>query len=171
MSFNYEYHTRSGFELFSYNFRVTEKVEDYGDPEKIKATHDEMERILSMANFTREPTMSKEDLIMRLNGQWSAGDSGSLVFEDEKINWYKDDSLSDDNVIDIQLSTIEPIIHPEENREYGYLEIDYLSQGIEGETHPGDQHINYFVHFMSDNKIRLISMTDATQFQLKRVSE
>lgn len=171
LSIYIEYHTRSGFELYSYIFRITELVEEYGDDETLQNTFDEIERIISMAEFTRQPTMTQEELMDILNGEWDAGEAGYLSFEENKLYWYRDANKSADNVLEIELTTIEPIIHPEEDIEYGYLELDYINETIDGVTSPSEMYLKLLVNFTAEENPLLLNMEDATQYSIRKVNQ
>ena len=169
ITINYTYAHRAGFELYLYRFKTDMLAEEYGDLEVIGNTYERMEEIVRMADFTHAPTMTETEILEKLNGVWDSGEAGYLEFEDKNLKWYQDSTLSEDNVIHIELIHVESILHPTEETEYGVVQLDYLSEVINGETRNSNVITELTIYFKNENELILVDPTNHFEYQLQRV--
>lgn len=171
ISINYTYAHRAGFELYLYRFKTDMLAEEYGDLEVIDNTYKRMEEIINKADFTRVPTMTETEILEKLNGVWSVdGDrDGYVEFKDENLKWYKDATMSEDNMVYTQLIHVESILHPTEETEYGLIQLDYLSEVINGEPKTLSVTNELIIHFSNENELSLVDPTNNLEYKLQRV--
>lgn len=97
-----------------------------------------MEEVLEMADFIYDPSLTTEEITQRLQGIWNAAGAGQLVFDGKDFKWYRDESMSEENVLDIEISRTLPLKHPTEDTEYAHIDLDYVTETIDGQTHISD---------------------------------
>lgn len=169
ITINYTYAHRADFELYLYHFKTDMLAEEYGDREVISNTYERMEEIVSMADFTHVTTMTETEILEKLNGVWDAGEAGYVEFEDKNLKWYQDSTLSEDNVINIELIHVESILHPTEEIEYGVIQLAHLSEVINGETRNSNEITELTIYFKNENELILVDPTNYLEYQFQRV--
>lgn len=163
------YYYRSGFELYNYTFKLTAPKEEYNDQERVALTNERIEEVLGMADFSHEPTKTKEEIHTVLNGTWDAGDSGYLHFNAGELKWYKDSNMQEENVLLIDVTDVVPLIHPENDTEYALLQLDYLTETIDGQTYDSETELTLLINFMDDNNIILADYQTLEYYKLSKV--
>ena len=163
------YYYRSGFELYDYTFKLTAPKEEYNDQERVALTNERIEEVLGMADFSHEPTKTKEEIHTVLNGTWDAGDSGYLHFNAGELKWYKDSDMQEENVLLIDVTDVVPLIHPENDTEYALLQLDYLTETIDGQTYDSETELTLLINFMDDNNIILADYQTLEYYKLSKV--
>lgn len=169
VSITHEYQYRSSFELYTYRFILSDTEEKFDDQELMDNSFERIEEILSMAEFTRNPSLEPQDIINKLNGTWDAADAGYLQFRDNEINWYRTAEMDENNVIHIEIAEAEAIIHPTQDIEYANLKIEYLSQVVDGQTYDSEEKYPIFINFQSDNQIVIVDVKKGIIYDLTKV--
>lgn len=159
---------RSSFELYTYTFTMRLSEEEQNDQEKIDNSYARMNEVLELADFTNEPALTVDETLDTLQGTWHAGSAGYIVIEQTDLKWYRDARMSEDNVLDIDITRIIPLKHPTENIEYALAVLDYDTETIDGETFESEMMMTVLVHFNDENEMTFVNYDTVESYLLMR---